>query len=161
MKEALANASLGEAFRHNTFAFSGQELNLPKPVLYKFKTDEQLAATKAEADAAQLARLGHMQQLIKTEPRASFEDSLPVARKKIKTDPLDDLDPAPMLGIEHLDMALAAANSTSDPTHDPSSVTSSALTDPNIMALDAELDLSNLDDLFDGDTMLGDDMLPL
>ena len=163
MKEALAKASLGEAFRYNSFQFSGQELNLPKPSPYKFKTDEQLAVAKAAAEAAQ-RQCQHLPQ------PSQLATEVP-ARKKLKTDPASasstHLDDTTMLGIEHLDMALASASSrlrserahANHPSH--ASTTNSSLTDPNIMALDADLDLSNLDDLFDGDTMLGDDMLPL
>lgn len=55
---------------------------------------------------------------------------------------IDNLQNGGGIKIEQLDLALAASS------------------DPNGIGLGAELDLSNLDDLFDGDTMLGDDLLP-
>ena len=136
MKQALDTAKLGLAFMDDMFRYNAKPLGLPQPVAYKFVSINSTAAKKKGA----------------TKKRKTMVDENESAFSDLE---IDDLQQGLPMKIEQLDIALAASSKKTS-----GALTSNKVVDTNAIALEAELDLSNLDDLFDGDTMLGDDLLP-
>jgi hypothetical protein len=164
MKEALVASRLGSAYMYNVFRHSGSELVVPKSPLSKpvtLASLENKPRKKKRSLAEVKAEIGSVKKKSKTEVAmgvalgASPPRVLPLsAESAMEIETLNaisemesfadwgDLTGSSPLKLDQMDGVL-----------------NSSIKEFPTLALDGELDLSNFDDLFEGDLM-GDDMLP-